>query len=923
MQIYRESNVIHNIEIGEETVFTHKLMGEHIISTEFYTESPIDLQLGDYTVWNNEKYYINQVPNVDKINNFTYRYSFDFEGEVYFLLNKKLLHLGDFEFTFFGTPQEHLQLILDNVNTIVTGWQVGAVDDAEGKLLSYSNNNCKEALNLIASEFELEYKVVGRTISLQENVGTTTTYSFAYGRGNGLYSIKRSKVSDANVVTRMYGFGGSTNINTDYRDGAKKLTFEGGYLENNVALYGVVEGVFEDAEIFPQLTGTITAITADNKLEIFDTDLDFNINDQLMEGVTAQVVFKSGALGGNTFDIDNYNSITQKITLVANVDENDYTLPNDVVKAAVGDEYTIVGIKMPQTYIDAVEAELLVKTQESLDKNCVPQVIYEVTTDEKYFRQNAVTINAGDIFKITDVALGIDLDQRAAKIQYPLLHPKRITLTIADFVPFNVQDATRADLKDNKVYTRNIDKRSIENTRKMAINQRNLKNQIFDTGGYFDTDRIKPLSIDTSHLSVGQKSQDFNLLNVSIQTNITNANDLQISAGQLVHNAIEISLGYIWELPQLNISTLVSASSYYVYAKCSKNSLTGTWHVSNQQKEVESESGYYLFLLGVLYPEQDDKRDFYFTKGMTYIVGDTIKTGRIQSTDGLTFIDLDTGSYRIGNGTSYLDWNNEETGVLNVKNAKITNATIQNSNVENLTVSNGSSLGDWKIVGGVIASDNTNTPAIALDAGDKKIILRDGSIELKTINGDIYSRINGSGIAIETEGEDFRTPSSQLSNDADWKAGMASILHHENSSTNSGDLYAAVYGKATADNNSARTFGGYFVRLMARGFFQKYEVNSLSNYYMWSTKNSSTRDNTVVVNTYNGASIYLPNVSEADRGCVVSVMSKKGVSAAVKPQGSLTVDYDRSQYTVSSYKCLTVMYIHEESTWAILNEYDR
>lgn len=818
MKIYRNNNIIHNIEIGLETVFTQKLMGEHIVSTQFYAVEPLDLQLGDYIIHKNEKYYINQVPDFNKINNFDYMYSFNFESEIYFLLNKKLLHLGDFDFTYFGSPQEHLQLLIDNVNTIVTGWQLGTVDVVDGKLLSYSNISCKDALSLIASEFELEYKIVGRTIHLMANVGTTTTHSFSYGRGNGLYNIARNVVNDANVVTRMYGFGGSKNIDTDYRDGTKKLVFEDRYLEKNTELYGIIEGVFEDAEIFPQRTSTVTS--TDSELEIYDTTLDFNINDQLMSGVTAQIVFKSGALGGNTFDIDNYNNTTKKITLIANVDENDYTLPNETVKATLGDEYTIVGVTMPQTYTDAVEAELLAETQASLDKNCIPQVIYNVKADKKYFKENAVDLSAGDFVNIKDEALGIDINQRVAKIQYPILDEYKVTLTIAESIPYNFQTATRAALDDHKVYTKEVDKRSIENTRKMAINQRDLKNQIFDTDGYFDTENIKPLSIETGMLSVGQVSQDFNLLEVSIQTNITDANDLQISAGQLVHNAIEIAgLGYVWDLPLFNISTLISANSYYVYAKCSKTSLTGTWYVSSSQKKVEDEPGYYLFLLGVLYPVQDNKRDFYFTKGMTYIVGDTIKTGRIQSTDGLTFIDLDSGSYRVGNGTSYLDWNNEEANVLKVNNAKITNATIENSSIENLTVSNGSNLGDWSIIGGLIVSDDTANPAIELDAQAGQIRLNDASGRVSLINGNgVLSNAGNTQVLPGTSGVTAKASVAGLGfGDVDKDLG------HSN------NFLAGVYGTHN-NTGDAPSYGGYFKDLYVGGLTISTKVTTATSY---------------------------------------------------------------------------------------------
>jgi hypothetical protein len=46
-----------------------------------------------------------------------------------------------------------------------------------------------------------------------------TTLVFQYGRGNGFIHLTRKPVEDANLVTRVYGFGAEKNIDVSYRSG--------------------------------------------------------------------------------------------------------------------------------------------------------------------------------------------------------------------------------------------------------------------------------------------------------------------------------------------------------------------------------------------------------------------------------------------------------------------------------------------------------------------------------------------------------------------------------------------------------------------------------------------------------------------------------------------------------------------------------
>lgn len=669
------TGVVASIKIDEKTVFTQQIMGEHKITAQFVSYSVLPVQLGDYIIYGGENFYIGTVPNVIKHSNFAYEYTIIFEAEVYKLYNKLFMDEGAADFSYFGTAQDLLQLVIDNMNEIEPGWTLGTIGTTEGQLMSFSGDSCRTALTKIAEAFGMEFILAGKAISLVLEVGHDTTLSFQYGKGKGLYELTRQYIQDKNVVTRVYGFGSDKNISTSYRNGAKKLIFANKYLEENTALYGIIEGSANFDDVYPHRDGTVTAVNATDIFQITDSSLDFDINAQLMSGVTAAIVFKTGDLAGYQFDIISYDAANKIIHFKQFTDSNDYLLPNSTFKPSVNDIYTLVNIIMPQTYIDAAETLLQSKTQTYLDENSVPQVAYSLKLDPFFVKQNGTLLHTGDRINITDAGLGINKTIRVSAVSFPLYDANQITATIADTIPYTIQERLIAKAISNSNVIRDVDRTRSEASRINAMRTRELQNLVFDPDGYFDTDHIKPESIETLMLSVGAKSQDFNLSGVTIQPNATgDPNSLTISAGQLIHHEIEIDgLGDVWEMAAASLTGLDPASAYYVYAKCSQTELTGTWETSETPVKVDDITGYYVFNLGVLYSVAGGRRDFAFTNGMTFISGDNVTTGRIQDLSKQNYLDLNSGQMNLGNASSGLDWDVTKADTLTIRGGVVVN----------------------------------------------------------------------------------------------------------------------------------------------------------------------------------------------------------------------------------------------------------
>ncbi|HBW80069.1 MAG TPA: hypothetical protein DEF78_07195 [Sphingobacterium sp.] len=392
--------------------------------------------------------------------------------------------------------------------------------------------------------------------------------------------------------------------------------------------------VFDD--IFPERTGTLTDVSTD-WLSLSDSSLDFDLNGNLIEGETAKVVFKTGELGGKEFEISSYNNNTKTIRIKTNTEDDGYITPNATFSPNVGDKYTLIGIKQPQSYITDAENRLFKEVEKSFKTLTRPP--YRVEIDEKYMRENAFTLKSGDRVRLKDDKLGIDDMIRVTSVSFPLVNSNQCTVVISDKITYTQEAQTVIDTGKVKEEVKTVNRQKAEAQRVQALRMRQLQGKIFDPeGDYFDPANIKPLSIETLMLSVGAKSQNFYLDGVRIIPNVgDDPNAIQITAGKLIHREVQIEgLGYIWEMGGLTQEGLDPNKSYYLSAKCSRTQLTGQWVLSETPIPTESEAGFYHFNCGLLYNVLEGRRDYAFTNGMTYINGDTIKTGKI----GAEFIDV-------------------------------------------------------------------------------------------------------------------------------------------------------------------------------------------------------------------------------------------------------------------------------------------
>ena len=610
--------------------------------------------------------------------------------------------------------------------------------DTEAKTIQFSGVNCLQALQTLCNseQFNLEFQITQdkgvRTIHIGKfgkriNPPSGADF-FEWGKGNGLYNLKEQKIDDKAIITRLWAEGGTTNIRSNYRDYSERLQLpypqrknqyehtlsDGTVVKAGTETIGIADDTkryIEDAElrdkigseedvktydnIYPTRTGTVTAVVADDICAFIDDTMDFDLNKKddkgtvyLVDGTSAKITFTSGRLAGQQFELEakgGYNHETKKFRIIPFTDNRGLTIPSaetqDAYKIEVGNTYKITDIYLPESYEQKAEEALWYAAMEDFKTATQAKAQYTLTLDRLYFLQelsrdtDTSVFEVGDYVPIKDTRFGIEKQMRIQKVTRNLLLEQDYQITLADTTTVSIQTQTVLTVIEHENIINNNRLRDLNKARRGWRTTEDLRNMVYDTDGYFDTDNIKPNSIDTNMLTVGAKSQQFVLSGCVLQANFGgNPNMFVATAGILSHLTIDNEKIRNWQMNEASFK-LQNTGGYYLFAKCSKSGENGVWYLSQEQLKFEptSDPNNYYFQVGIvssLYAD-DNFRDFQTTYGFTRINGNTITTGRIITSDGECYLDLDGNKFRIGDSTSSIDWNVSAKSRLTLKNVSV------------------------------------------------------------------------------------------------------------------------------------------------------------------------------------------------------------------------------------------------------------
>lgn len=190
------------------------------------------------------------------------------------------------------------------------------------------------------------------------------------------------------------------------------------FLENNIDIFGIIEGSVIIDDIMPEREATVTSVDVSNVFKFKDYSIDFDVNAYLIPGINGKVQFQTGQLAGYRFDIAGFNYAQKEFTILRNRDEAAMDMPSASFRPAIGDVYTLIDIIMPPAYVSAAEIRLQEKAMEHLQKVSVPAFKYSVECDPKYFRRRDIKIQAGDMVRIIDNEMQINKLMRVLSVTH-------------------------------------------------------------------------------------------------------------------------------------------------------------------------------------------------------------------------------------------------------------------------------------------------------------------------------------------------------------------------------------------------------------------------------------------------------------------------------------------------------------------------
>lgn len=694
-----EQIIIYHADGNETPLFSRKnvsgiskatqktaLLSDDVVTITVSSAVPLPVGIGDRLKVFGRTYKANQLPEPAKNGLRRFEYDITFEGLQYDLIDAQYkLPPEAYGDTYYSDLYGHLRVLVWNANRVQPNkWRLG-VCPAQGttayKNITTTSRNCLQVLQDICGEWDVEFEITSgdgfNTINIKEKAGITHPFTLRYGRGKGLYTLKRTNVNNAGITTRLFVYGGQDNLGRNY--GHTRLCLPHtdrltSFLQDDkaTAQYGTKENE-KIYDIKPERVGKVTAVGAD-EITFSDTTAGdnamFDLNAKgpdgstlyLLGDVAAKVKFQTGQLAGYEFDIHSYDHATRTFILKRFTDEKGMVFPSATSGAfqiSVNDEYIITEIQLPQSYITAAENELLETANKDFPAMTQPQVSYKLTIAEGFFTAmfgrevETEVLHVGDYINVEDKDIGVNKAVRIVRIERNLLKKHAYDITLSDTVTKSTTVRVLNEIEDiNEVI--NINKLADPaKARRRWLATEELLNMVFDPEGDYYSEKIKPLSIETQMLSVGAKSTQFTLQNITFQPNYNkNPNTLYVSNGTLVHYAIEENIR-TWALTGATFASLKPATAYFIYAKCSTTGANGAIVLSEQAITVEQEAGYYNFLIGVLNTVVTDAggknpgRLVSLTYGSSTINGRFLRTGRIESSGG---------------GKCYFDLDNDEIG---------------------------------------------------------------------------------------------------------------------------------------------------------------------------------------------------------------------------------------------------------------------
>lgn len=436
------------------------LMKEDYITLKFSLDKPVYFHLGDGI---DNELGIFELVDLYKpdYNAETSGYDYDLRLDAYYWKwkNKKFFYtpeVGGREagWSLTATLETHMRIFLKNLEQLgykfreqAFSYAADGTVDNSSKLVTYDNVNLIDALTQMAETWQCEWWITDSVI----NFGRCEYESVVDFDINANVSEMTRSDSQSDYATRIYAFGSTKNIPSDYRP-VDEDTVVNGIVQKRLMLPDgipyidafpemsaeeAIEEIVVFEDVYPRRVGTMSAITPysytdkieeEGKEPVFkkwnayrfrDTGITFS-EKYVLPGQELRIIFQSGAMNGmgfavtfNPYDKDkdekpqpeqnkdgSWNYQAQVFEIVRNEDYG-RSLPDDSLKPENGDKYVLYGFNtklVSDTMLPDAEQELLETARKYIEKMKIDPSTYNCKMKPEFIYNDGdiVTYELGD-----------------------------------------------------------------------------------------------------------------------------------------------------------------------------------------------------------------------------------------------------------------------------------------------------------------------------------------------------------------------------------------------------------------------------------------------------------------------------------------------------------------------------------------------
>ena len=703
--LYNGSEEI-KLEVKDESYSYEAIMEECSLTLYFDYPGYLEIPVGSYCDLYGKRYFLKKDSSFKKNGERNFEYTLILETGIYDTMLWKVRNTLDrrIKFPYTAKPNEHLRLLVENLNRRGIGWKIGDCIEGTEKVINYSHTYIHDALNQLADMYETEWEITEETVNGKQiktihlrkvEYNKENPLKLSYGKGHGF------KVG----VGRQFGeippeiiLVDTTDRNIDYSTyGAKNLllpkdktlVYEGRIYKTDVdgtcvmradkELTTAKEDSLDCTAIYPSRVGTVSAVIEVNKennfFDFVDKDIpeELNFEDCLIAGETMTVIFQTGMLTGKEFEVKYIHEAKDKKEArrfeIVPQEIDGITMPEpEVWRPKVGDTYAVFGMQLPKAYIcnDSTQTgaswEAFKEAAKYLYEHEDKKFTFTGTLDGIWAKKRWLEIGGkivlGGYVNFSDTQFHPEGSLiRMIGIKHYVNNPYSPEIELSNEPIGTSVSSDLNKIETNEVTVIEKHKDALQFTKRRFRDAQETMSMLEDALLNF-SGSVNPITVSTMQLLVGDESLQFRFVNsktnpVQESHNITfntSTKILNAPAGIIQHLTLGISSlssshkadeYKYWDMAEYNSPALIDPEKkYYLYAKVGKENQAGTFLLSETAIKMELITGYYHLLTGVLNSEYEGSRSFVQLYGFTEILPGRVTTERILSPDGDTYFDL-------------------------------------------------------------------------------------------------------------------------------------------------------------------------------------------------------------------------------------------------------------------------------------------